>query len=549
MEETNSPSVQLQGDNSEINPTSSTNTLQSQTNLSKKVGKPSVNQSVVWQHFKKIEPIDKNNPKAMCNYCNRVLGCHWKNGTSGMMSHLTTRCPTSPLRKSNIPKGQTLLQMPVKNTIEGNQGVGFVKYDPIKVRNLVVRYFIKEELPFRHVESDGFRELMNGIEPRFNPPSRNTLQKDRIKLYEEEKLKLKKVLSGKRVCITIDTWTSLQNLNYMVVTASFVDHDWKMHKKIIKFDMISSHIGDDLGRLVESTMMEWGIDSLFTITVDNATNNDAMIKFLKRRLKAKPYSVLGCEFLHVRCAAHILNLVVTEGLKGLGACVSNIRNAVKFVRSSPARMAKFKSCIELEKITCTEMVCLDVQTRWNSTYLMLSYAEKYEKAFALLEDDESNHFVAPSSIDWENARIFVKFLKSFYDATLKFSTSKNVTSNSYFIQLCIIQNTLNDGICSDNPILSSVSLDMKTKYDKYWETAERINLLLYVAFVLDPRSKLKGLVFWLKRCNDVDWAKYIEESVDSLLNRLWDQYNLFHGEDGSSNFDEGIKSSTPIFSN
>jgi hypothetical protein len=46
---------------------------------------------------------------------------------------------------------------------------------------------------------------MNGIEPRFNPPSRNALQKDCMKLYEEEKLKLKKVLSGKRVCITTDT--------------------------------------------------------------------------------------------------------------------------------------------------------------------------------------------------------------------------------------------------------------------------------------------------------------------------------------------------------
>jgi hypothetical protein len=143
----------------------------------------------------------------------------------------------------------------------------------------------------------------------------------------------------------------------------------------------------------------------------------------------------------------------------------------------------------------------------------------------------------------------VKFLKSFYDATLKFSTSKNVASNSYFIQLCIIQNTLNDGICSDNHILSSVSLDMKMKYDKYWETVERVNLLLYVAFVLNPRSKLKGLVFWLRRCNDADWVKYIEDSVDSLLNRLWNQYNLFHGNDGSSKFDEGIKSSTPIFSN
>jgi hypothetical protein len=41
--------------------------------------------------------------------------------------------------------------------------LGFVKYDPIKIRKLVVQYFIKEELPFRHVESYEFRQLMNGI--------------------------------------------------------------------------------------------------------------------------------------------------------------------------------------------------------------------------------------------------------------------------------------------------------------------------------------------------------------------------------------------------
>jgi hypothetical protein len=66
-----------------------------------------------------------------------------------------------------------------------------VKYDPIKIRKLVVQYFIMEELPFRHVESCGFKELINGIEPRFNLPCRITLQKDCIKVYEEEKLKLK----------------------------------------------------------------------------------------------------------------------------------------------------------------------------------------------------------------------------------------------------------------------------------------------------------------------------------------------------------------------
>ena len=136
---------------------------------------------------------------------------------------------------------------------------------------------------------------------------------------------------------------------------------------------------------------------------------------------------------------------------------------------------------------------------------MLSSSEKYKKAFALLGENESNHFVAHSSIEWENARQFVRLLNFlFYDTTLQFSSSTNVTSNSYFIQLCIIQNTLNDGILSDNHILSLVSFNRKTNYEKYWETIEKINLLLYVAFVLDQRSKMKALVLWLRSCNDIE---------------------------------------------
>jgi hypothetical protein len=55
--------------------------------------------------------------------------------------------------------------------------LGFKKYDANSIRNLIVRYFIKSELPFRHVESDGFKELINGIELRFKVPCRITLQK------------------------------------------------------------------------------------------------------------------------------------------------------------------------------------------------------------------------------------------------------------------------------------------------------------------------------------------------------------------------------------
>jgi hypothetical protein len=124
-----------------------------------------VNQSIVWNHFKKVKPINKENPKVMCNYCNRLIGCHYKrNDTSAMMTHLARNCPYSPLKKSKLPKNQTLLQMSFKKPVEGGNGnpMGFMKYDSNNIRNLIVRYFIKSGLPFRHVESDGFRELNLG---------------------------------------------------------------------------------------------------------------------------------------------------------------------------------------------------------------------------------------------------------------------------------------------------------------------------------------------------------------------------------------------------
>jgi len=64
---------------------------------------------------------------------------------------------------------------------------------------------------------------------------------------------------------------------------------------------------------------------------------------------------------------------------------------------------------------------------------MLSAAEKYQKVFTRLGEEYGNPFVVPSNTEWENAREFVKFLKHFYEVTLKFYSSTYVTANSYFI--------------------------------------------------------------------------------------------------------------------
>ncbi|KZV50381.1 hypothetical protein F511_37143 [Dorcoceras hygrometricum] len=42
----------------------------------------------------------------------------------------------------------------------------------------------------------------------------------------------------------------------MVVTAHFLDCDWKLHKRIINFTKITSHNGEEIGKMVEVCLRE-----------------------------------------------------------------------------------------------------------------------------------------------------------------------------------------------------------------------------------------------------------------------------------------------------
>ena len=116
-------------------------------------------------------------------------------------------------------------------------------------------------------------------------------------------------------------------------------------------------------------LKDWGIDG------KNVSSNDSMQNILKERLNLKNGLLCDGYFFHVRYCAHILNLIVQEGLKGARETLYKIRESVKYVRASKGRLRQFQKCVEevhLDDIN--SFLRLDVLTRWNVTYMMLESA-------------------------------------------------------------------------------------------------------------------------------------------------------------------------------
>ncbi|KAH9703695.1 hypothetical protein KPL70_011185 [Citrus sinensis] len=241
---------------------------------------------------------------------------------------------------------------------------------------------VLDELPFCVVENPGFKHFCSVAAPRYLLPSRRTITRDTLDMYVEEKAKLKNLLVGnkQRVSLTTDIWTSIMTVSYMVITAHFIDKDLNLHRKIISFNMVNDHSSETIGKRIEKCLIDWGIERVCAVTVDNASPNKGALRYLIDRLKTwrDDALVLNGDYLHVRCCAHIWNLTVTERLKELEPSIVSVWNVVKYVRSSTTRMQAFQIRVQQEKINSRGSVILDCPTRLLGL-MVIKMKEKFDK--------------------------------------------------------------------------------------------------------------------------------------------------------------------------
>ncbi|XP_021293366.1 zinc finger BED domain-containing protein RICESLEEPER 1-like [Herrania umbratica] len=189
----------------------------------------------------------------------------------------------------------------------------------------------------------------------------------------------------------------------------------------------------------------------------------------------------------------------------MNSSIARVRGVVRYIKQSPTRLAKFKECAASAGVKSKCLLCLDVGTRWNSTFLMLDTALKFQRAFASFELCDNSYIPelirlgdgVPDDRDWTNVKRISRFLREFYYLTLNVSGTSYITANSFLDSISDMYTTLIEWQNGDDVDLQSMTIKMKEKFDKYWGNVDKMNLVLFIAAILDPRKKVSYVEFTL----------------------------------------------------
>ncbi|CAE6127551.1 unnamed protein product [Arabidopsis arenosa] len=442
----------------------------------KKAKKKQAHRAEVWQHF--IEKEDLVG-LARCRYCSQQIGCDTKlHGTSSMKSHL--------LRCKFFKAHQDLsTQKVLAGDMRG--AITTVPYDKALFRRSVNELLVLCELPFAFVESEGFRRFCANMLPLYTVHCRRTATEDVFKMFLSETAKLKSLFSceQQRVSLTTAIWVAPTTAcSYMVITAHWIDRGWDLQKRIIWFKPVTDHKGDTIA----DHLRAYACRSLGP----NALVRDGSL-------------------IHMCCCAHILNLIVRDGLAKVNESIVAIRNAIRYVRSSGDRLKSFKLRVETE-------------------LHLRSYFQESEEDNG--ESGESGPEGAkkrvgpPTSKGWDDVQRLVKFLKIFFNCTLAFSATKTVTSTICYHEIVLIERSLINLSINNDQELRLEAMDMRAKLEKYWDGLINMNPLVIIASVFDPRNKMQfaNICFDKLYGKDSLESDHLKSSIKKLLKNLFEEY-------------------------
>lgn len=385
--------------------------------------------SLIWDYF---DSCDKN--EASCKTCSKrfktptgtttCLKTHLKNAHLKQYNDFNNKKEEQEALKNPNPASTSAKACPT-NTIQDafEKGKMLASNSPRakQITRKIGLMICKDYQPYSIVEDEGFRDLINELEPRYQIPDRTHFSRTVVpNLREEIKAAIAKSIAAdmeagvQSVSYTTDGWTSRSCESYLSLTCHYMRHDFTIASYVLATSYFpKSHTADNLREKLEHLEAEWNIPStipIYTVT-DNARNIVAAIQQSK--------------WEGISCFAHTLQLAIKDAKKetsGLNNVCTKGRAIVGHFRKSSTARAKLLSY----QIRCgakANKLIQDVETRWNSEYDMLErlVEQRQPLTFYMSGEADAETIESMSSADWKLASGYVTVLKPLKDATTQLS--------------------------------------------------------------------------------------------------------------------------------
>ena len=275
--------------------------------------------------------------------------------------------------------------------------------------------------PISVVEEDGFRQLMNYIEPGYRVPSHTHIATMCRRIFSVKREKLKdEIGTCAYIALTNDIWTSHATESYLTVTIHFIDNMWKICSRVLSTEeMPERHTGQNIAERLIKIADEWNIKAMqiSAIVHDNAAN-----------------AVCGVEktdWSHFGCVGHTLQLCINSGLSipAISRVIAASRKLVGRFKHSVVAMTALKE--NLLGIASHHLI-QDVLTCWNSTFLMFErLVEQRVAIYAVLCDSAITtteyKYLDLKEDQWELLIQIVTVFKPLQIATTVISSEQNVS--------------------------------------------------------------------------------------------------------------------------
>nr|CAI5830783.1 unnamed protein product [Callosobruchus analis] len=237
--------------------------------------------------------------------------------TSSALSEVYVGPSTSTVSDANeFPKSKkqktTITSM---NFVQSVKPVGLNRAKLLDRQLVTMIRVVKEYQPFRIVEDTEFKKFVNMLCPGYSLPSRKTISGSLIPqiMNTTKEIVSQKIGRAAAICLTTDGWTSINNDSFIAITAHYIDvAETMMQSNLLTcLNYTDRHTASNLASLLQDVVKEWNLENqICAVVTDNAANVVSSIRM--------------CNYRHIGCFAHTINLIVQAGLGTIKDLLRNV---------------------------------------------------------------------------------------------------------------------------------------------------------------------------------------------------------------------------------